>query len=60
MPDDLTKKRPQDAKFININQPYEVKYWCEKLKTSKFMLSIAIKTVGPYIDDVETFLRKYR
>lgn len=31
MPDDLTKRRPQDASRININEPYEVRWWTHEL-----------------------------
>ena len=30
MPDNKEKTRPQDAKRINVNEDYELRYWSEK------------------------------
>lgn len=46
MPDDLTKKRPQDASKINIHEPYEVNYWCGELRCTKEQLIAAVHAVG--------------
>lgn len=46
MPDDKTKKRPQDASKININEPYEVNYWTDILGCTKSQLIAAVKAVG--------------
>lgn len=35
MPDDLTKKHPQDGKKINKNQGYELNYEANKKNVSK-------------------------
>jgi hypothetical protein len=29
MADDKTKRHPQDAQRVNVNEEYEVRYWCE-------------------------------
>lgn len=31
MADNLTKKRPQDARKINVTQSYEISYWTNAL-----------------------------
>lgn len=46
MPDDKTKKRPQDASKININEPYEVNYWTDALGCTKSELIAAVNAVG--------------
>lgn len=55
MADDKNKKRPRDAKRINLNQPYEVNWWCDKFNCSKAELRTAVKAVG----DSASAVRKY-
>ncbi len=59
MPDDLTKKRPQDARKINLSQQHEIDYWTKALKTTEAKLRVAVSKVGPYVSDVEEYLRKH-
>lgn len=59
MPDDLTKKRPQDADKINVSQQHEIDYWTKALKTTEAKLRAAVSKVGPYVSDVEEYLRKH-
>jgi hypothetical protein len=35
MADDLTKRGPQDASKVNINEPWEVNWWCAKFNCTK-------------------------
>ena len=46
MPDDKTKRRPQDASQINIHEPYEVNWWTHEFNISKTQLVAAVKAVG--------------
>lgn len=46
MPDDKTKRRPQDASKINIHEPYEVNYWTDKFGVTEAALVAAVKSVG--------------
>ncbi len=57
MPDDLNKKRPQDATKVNINEPWEVKYWTDKLNCTKKELENAVKAVGVNVVDVKKKLK---
>lgn len=59
MPDDLTKKRPQDTRKINLSQQHEIDYWTEALHTTETRLRAAVSKVGPYVSDVEEYLRKH-
>jgi len=58
MSDDLTKKRPQDATKININEPYEVTYWTKALGVDAETLKQAVKKVGVMVADVKKYLGK--
>jgi len=57
MSDDRSKKGPADRARVNIHEPYEVRYWCEKFDCSKARLELAVKTVGVMAKDVEANLR---
>lgn len=58
MPDNLKKKRPQDIKRININEEWEVKYWCEELGCTKEELKKAVEKVGDSVEKVKKELKK--
>lgn len=46
MPDNLKITHPQDAKRINMNEPYEVKFWCAKFGVTEAQLKAAIAACG--------------
>jgi hypothetical protein len=56
MTDDLTRKRPEDPTKININQSWEVKYWCNKFNVTEDELIAAVKAVGVMVEDVKKYL----
>lgn len=58
MSDNLKKKKPQDASKINLNEPYEVNYWCDVLNVSKVELTSAVKSVGVSVIAVKKHLGK--
>lgn len=41
---------------IDIDQMYEVKYWCQSLKCTEPQLRWAVHQVGPVVADVEKLL----
>ena len=45
-----------DDSRINIEQEYEVRYWCEKLRTSAEQLKSAVAKVGPVVKHVREHL----
>lgn len=57
MADDKTKKR-LDRTRINIHEPYEVNYWCNKLSLTPEMLKELVKKVGTSVKNVETELNR--
>lgn len=46
MADNKSKKEPQDASKVNVNQDYEVRYWCAKFNCTQAMLKRAVNNVG--------------
>lgn len=58
MSDDKTKKRPQDASRVNIHQPYEVNWWCDKFNCTEAQLKAAVQAVGTSAKAVQAYLNK--
>ena len=58
MPDDLTRRRPEDPKKINVNQSWEIDYWTDKLGVTEQQLRNAVSEVGPLVADVKRYLGK--
>ena len=58
MSDDLHKRRPQDSSKINVNEEWEVRFWCDKFGCTKEKLISAVKAVGVSADAVEKYLKK--
>lgn len=58
MPDDLTKRRPQDATKINVHEDWELKYWCKEFGVTPEKLKQAVKTVGTGVNAVRKYLGK--
>ena len=58
MPDDKTKRQPEDGKRINVNEPYELADWSKKFGVTPEQLKQAVKQVGPMADDVKKKLGK--
>lgn len=56
MSDDLKIKRPADTLKINVNEQYEVNYWCKELGISEDKLRAAVKAVGVMVKDVKRHL----
>lgn len=56
MPDNLNISQPQDPKRINVNEPWELRYWTKKFGASEAQLKQAVKTVGPMVDKVKIYL----
>lgn len=43
---DLSKRRPQDATKVNVNESWELDYWFKELGVTKERLKEAVKAVG--------------
>ena len=59
MPDDTKIRQPEDPDRINVNQPWEVLYWCRVLGCSETKLRQAVKAVGPMVEDVKKWLKSH-
>ena len=46
MSDDTTLRGPPDPSRINVNQAWELRYWCEKLGVSEDELRRAVQSAG--------------
>lgn len=58
MADDKTKRAPQDASRINMNEDYEVRYWTQKFGVTKAQLAAAVKAAGVSATAVAAYLNK--
>ena len=58
MADNLTKRRPQDASKINVNEAWELAYWCKELGVTERQLKDAVKAVGTSVTAVKKHLGK--
>jgi hypothetical protein len=58
MSDDLSKKRPQDANKVNIQEAWELAYWSKHFNVTPERLKEAVKAVGVLVSDVKRYLGK--
>ncbi|MCW3109108.1 MAG: hypothetical protein JWQ09_3614 [Segetibacter sp.] len=58
MSDDLTKRRPQDSSRINVNELWEVNWWCSEFNCTKSQLVAAVKAVGVSAAAVRKYLAR--
>ena len=58
MPDDPTKRGPEDASRINVHERYEVDYWCTKFNVTPEQLKACVQKVGVMVADVKKCLGK--
>ncbi|QSI29361.1 DUF3606 domain-containing protein [Variovorax sp. RKNM96] len=58
MADDLSKRGPQDATRINVNESHEVRYWTQTLGVTEAQLRSAVAAAGVETKDVRTYLGK--
>ena len=58
MPDDLSQRGPADRARINVNELWEVKWWCIHFRCTEAELRAAVKAVGVMAADVRKHLDK--
>jgi hypothetical protein len=58
MADDKTKRAPQDAKLISLEEDYEVEYWTRKFGVTRQRLADAVKAVGHSAEKVGEHLKR--
>lgn len=58
MNDDLTHRGPPDTTRVNVNEDWELRYWCKKFGCTPDQLRAAVKAVGVSSAAVERYLKK--
>jgi hypothetical protein len=58
MADDLSKRGPQDATRIDVNEAHEVRYWTQTLDVTEAQLRSAVAAAGVEVKDIRTYLGK--
>ncbi|RKH14803.1 DUF3606 domain-containing protein [Corallococcus sp. CA053C] len=58
MSDDLKNRGPADRSRVNVNETWEVKYWCNQFGCTEAQLRAAVNAVGVMADDVRRRLLK--
>ena len=58
MSDDKSMRGPQDAERVNVNNDYEVLYWCKKFGVTEAALRSVARTPGAMAKDVEALLKR--
>lgn len=56
--DDRRKRGPQDRARVNVNERWEVDYWCERFGVTPARLRQAVQKAGPMVKDVRRQLKK--
>jgi hypothetical protein len=56
MADNIQERVPADPAAVNLREPWEVAYWCEKFGRTRLELELAIKETGSVIaDDIAAY-----
>jgi hypothetical protein len=58
MPDDLNNRGPRDRSRVNVNESWEVAYWCKEMRCTEADLRVAVKAAGVMVTDVRAWLKK--
>jgi hypothetical protein len=59
MADDKTKRAPEDAILISLEEDYEVEYWTRKYGVTRQRLADAVKSVGDSAKKVAEHLKRH-
>ena len=60
MADDRNNRGQPDRIKVNIDDPYEVRYWTDRLRCTGEELRDAVGTVGVGVSAVEDYIQKKR
>ncbi|MCX2945891.1 DUF3606 domain-containing protein [Rahnella perminowiae] len=58
MVDNLHRRQPEDKRFINLNESWEVSYWTQALGVTEAKLRQAVAAVGSGTAKVKAYLGK--
>jgi hypothetical protein len=60
MSDDKQDRGPRDRERVNVNEPYEVRYWTRRFGCTESELRRAVAAVGVMARDVENYLKRHK
>jgi hypothetical protein len=55
---DKEARTPADTSEVNLDEEWEVRYWCERFETDEETLRLCVTEVGPRTVDIEQRLRE--
>ena len=55
---DKTERAPQDLTRVNLEEDWEIRYWCARFDVESDALRACIAEVGPRVQDIEARLRE--
>ncbi|MEH2511249.1 Mg2+ and Co2+ transporter CorA [Nitrobacteraceae bacterium AZCC 1564] len=58
MTGDGNNRGQPDRSKVNVNEPYEVRYWMDRLRCTEEELKNAVRAVGVNVSAVEDFIEK--
>lgn len=58
MADDLKNRGPRDRERVNVNEAWELEWWCKKWNVTPDQLRAAVRRVGVMTRDVASALGK--
>jgi hypothetical protein len=56
MADNLQNRGPADRSRVNVNEVWEVRWWCGQFGCTETQLRAAVKAVGVMVVDVRRYL----
>jgi hypothetical protein len=58
MSDNLHNRGPADRTRVNVNESWELRYWCKEFNCTEAQLRAAVRAVGVMAKDVRAHLAK--
>ena len=58
MSDSLKNRGAADRKRVNVNEPWELRWWCQQLDVPPKKLKATVQKVGVMVRDVRQSLAK--
>ena len=57
MADDRSNRGEPDRRKVNVNEPYELRYWTDRLRCTEEELKKAVRAVGVGVSAVEDYIQ---
>ena len=57
---EIQRALSRDLQRIDLNQSYEVRYWCQTFRCTEPQLRWAVRAIGPVVGDVRRHLSTCR